>query len=216
MTRLLRDFGTRTFRPVIGLPEARKKLIKIRMHDMIITQYSSIAPHPHAWVYTVQTRGRAPDGIIDPNNTHRLNKLIGEDPHRDQQNLPTPVLYIIQTKVAMYGTAVVILINNKVCCRAHHKGVDTGSALGAKPPDFESYFCLCSRMVSTSGVEQAGSAWLIVWKGCCTTSVGSPAGRLLSRSGEGEFSIATGRFAVSSHDTSYMLTTSGVTELLVH
>ena len=29
------------------------------------------------------------------------------------------------------------------------KGVDTGRALGAEAPDFESYCCLCSRMVST-------------------------------------------------------------------
>ena len=42
----------------------------------------------------------------------------------------------------------------------------------------------------------------------------SPAGRSLSRSGEDGLSIPTGWFAVASHDTSDMLTTSGVSELL--
>ena len=74
---------------------------------------------------------------------------------------------------------------------------NTGRAL-APPPDFELYCCLCSRMVSTFRrlrVEQLG------WAGCCTTSVGLPAGRSLSRSGEDGFSIPTGWFAVASRDT---------------
>ena len=45
-------------------------------------------------------------------------------------------------------------------------------------------------------------------------SVGSPAGRSLLRSGEDGLSIPTGWFTVTSHDTSDMLTTSSVTELL--
>ena len=53
---------------------------------------------------------------------------------------------------------------------------------------------------------QESISFLIVWASCCTTSVGSPAGRSLSRS--------SGWFAVSNHDASDMLTTSGVTELL--
>ena len=63
-------------------------------------------------------------------------------------------------------------------------------------------------MVSTF---RSRAGWLIV---CCTASVGSPAGRSLSRSGEDGLSMPTGWFAVASHGMSDMLTTSGVTELL--
>ena len=48
---------------------------------------------------------------------------------------------------------------------------------------------------------------LSFWAGCCTTSVGSSAGRSFSRSGE--LLIRTVWFAVASLDKSDMLTISG-------
>ena len=54
----------------------------------------------------------------------------------------------------------------------------------------------------------------IVWGGCYTTLVWSPAGSSLLRSGEDGLLIPTGWFAVASHDTSDMLTIFGVTEML--
>ena len=76
---------------------------------------------------------------------------------------------------------------------------------GGITPDFESYCCLCRWLVHFQE-----STWLIVWAGCCTTS----AGRSFSRSGADGLWIPTGWSAVAGHDTSDMLTTSGVTELL--
>ena len=52
------------------------------------------------------------------------------------------------------------VVNSGVHCTTA-KGVDTGRALGAKlkPPDFESYCCLFSRMVSTL---RSRAGWIIL------------------------------------------------------
>ena len=111
--------------------------------------------------------------------------------------------------------AVLVLVNRRYCSgtdwlgfaylfkfqgRRHREGFG-----GLEPPDCESYCFLCSRMVRTFR-SLSPEGWISFAAGCCTTSVGSPAGRSLSRSSEDGLSIPIGWFAT--------MTTSGVTELL--